>query len=503
MTLNHDACYQAVKAKDARFDGIFYTAVKTTGIYCRPICKAPLPKSENCTFFSSPAEAETHGYRPCLRCRPEMAPEYSDFRQSETLFRLILSCFDEQRYTPGSVGRCADALGISSRHLHRVFKDNTGLSPNAYIMTKRLLNAKTLLTDTTIPLDAVSELSGFGSTSRFFSAFKKQYHLSPNTLRSSADQPRPSFFDFTLYYRPPYDWPFMLQFLKYRAIPGVEAVTEAGTYRRSVRLEKKGVMHYGWIEVSPFPSSNKIKVSVSRSLQNVIFDVLKRVKGVFDLTADPSALPPGLSPGIRLPGAFDGFEMAVRAILGQQITVKAATTLAGRFAGTFGHPAETPFDDITQYFPTPSECLRFGSDSQEQLGSLGIIRTRSQTLLTLSEKTASGELLFRDAVNIADFKAKLKSIKGIGEWTADYITMRALRFPDVFLIEDIGVKNALMPLLISTKGDASPDLTSKKHYKAAAASFSERFRPWRSYLTLSLWKGDCNDLLSTDSTQMG
>ena len=506
MKLDHDACYRAIKANDARFDGIFYTAVKTTGIYCRPVCKVPAPKPENCTFYHTPAEAESQGYRPCLRCRPEMAPEYSDFMQRETLFAMAIAFFDENRYMPGTIGKCAEEIGISARHLNRIFKENTGLSPSAYITTKRLLVAKALLTDTEIPISEIAELSGFGSTARFYAALKSHYKLTPGAIRKESCHDMDSAsITLKLYYRPPYDWKAMLNFFKMRAIPHVESVHE-NTYRRSMRLEKNGSSFYGWLEVRPDPSHCRVILTLSKSLQHGIVEIIHAVKRVFDLDAVPDKMPKLLSKGIRLPGTFDGFEMSVRAILGQQITVKAATTIAGRLAESLGKPIETPWSDVNRCFPEPDALFRLETSAPEQafdqFGALGIIRSRTAAILALAEKITCGEIAFKKYAETETFSNRLSAIKGIGKWTSTYLTMRGLSWPDAFPVSDAGVKHALMPHLIDpVSGKPLHTLASElsgyqfnKRYEHAAILFAEKYRPWRSYLTLALWTGNCLEL---------
>lgn len=345
MHLDHDVCYKAVKAKDARFDGVFFTAVKSTGIYCRPVCKVPAPKPENCTFYKTAAQAEVGGYRPCLRCRPELAPSYSEFGQGKEIFKLILDYFQEHNYRPGIIKECAKDLGIHPRHLNRVFQGEAGVSPNEYMMTKRLLRAKALLTDTHISITEITLMVGFGSVSRFNATLKKRYHLTPSQIRKVyKSKTNKDAITVHLYYRPPYDWDYMLKFLKLRAVPRVERVTEEGIYQRSLRIMVDGKSYTGWIEVKAIPEKHRVDVSLSSSLENAMVEVITLVRKVFDLDAVPDRLPEELPEGIRLPGCFNSFEMSVRAILGQQITVKAATTIAGRVVCELGEDVTTPWE---------------------------------------------------------------------------------------------------------------------------------------------------------------
>ncbi len=500
MKLTHDMCYQAVKAQDARFDGIFFTAVKTTGIYCRPICRVRAPKSENCVFYETAAKAESKGFRPCLRCRPELAPGYADAEQANELMSLALASLEDQQYAPKSVGITADALGISTRHLSRLFQMTLGVSPQSYIMTKRLLLAKGLLTDTDIPITEIALLVGFGSVSRFNAAFKTQYRLTPSRLRKSAlfdanfkgsQTLQSDAIHLKLSYRPPYNWDTMMQFFRMRAIDGVEWVTDDGIYRRSILYLQDNQQFSGWLEVKPVPLKNTVAVTISRSLEKVLLPIIKRIRTVFDLDATPDLLPPSLPEGIRLPGCFDAFEMSTRAILGQQITVKAAKTLAKRLVLALGTPMVSPWPEINTYFPTAKQIHALQEPLTEVLGPLGVIKSRSHSIAALAASLATGDLQLKAGANPKTVQAKLLALPGIGPWTAEYLTMRALSWPDAFPVTDIGVKNALMPHLFKDEARLVYEQLSKhaqnKNYEASAVEYATAYRPWRSYLTIALW----------------
>lgn len=508
MKLSHDMCYQAIKAQDARFDGVFFTAVKTTGIYCRPICKVRAPKPENCVFYDTAAKAEANGYRPCLRCRPELAPGYADSEQMNELMRLALNSLEEQQFAPKSIQLTADALGISTRHLSRIFQSTLGVSPQAYIMTKRLLLAKSLLTDTNLPITEIALLAGFGSVSRFNAAFKNHYRLTPTSLRKSAametpidglQSPSTNAIQIKLAYRPPYNWPAMMAFFRMRAIEGVEWVTDEGIYRRSIIMTQDEQIFSGWIEVKPYPEKNIVVVTLSRSLEKVLLPIIKRIRTVFDLDAMPQLLPADLPEGIRLPGCFDAFEMSTRAILGQQVTVKAAKTLAKRLVSALGTPMESPFAEINVHFPTAQQIHALETPITEILGPLGVIKSRSCSIAALATSLASGDLQLTPGANPDTVRDKLLALSGIGPWTAEYLTMRALSWPDAFPVTDIGVKNALMPHLFKDEARRSYELLTKhaqkKCYENAATTYAETYRPWRSYLTIALW----HSLSSMDS----
>lgn len=495
MDLNHESCYKAIKAKDARFDGIFYTAVKTTGIYCRPVCKVPAPKPNNCTFYKSAVEAEVNGFRPCLRCRPELAPHYSEFGQSKELFKSIIDYFEAYNYQPGIVKECAKELGINPRHLNRVFHREAGVSPNEYIMTRRLLRAKALLTDTQLNMIDIALMVGFGSVSRFNHALKKRYQLTPSAIRKNyKSKKNRDAIKIKLFYRPPYDWTYMLNFFKLRGIPGVEKVTDEGIYRRSLSIVGKNKDYKGWIEIKPLLKDHCLEVKIGCGLENVVVQVIGLIRKVFDLDAVPERLPKELPEGIRLPGCFNLFEMSVRAILGQQITVKAATTIAGRLVKELGQETSTPWDDINRIFPEPVALLSLGDSAQNVLGQLGVIRSRSASIMNLAHEIQQCNITLNEDVDT--FRQKLMELKGIGPWTAEYLAMRGLSWPDAFPVTDIEIKKEMMQFLHDEQGQQlvnRSDLSSyklNKLYEKQAIKFSMRYQPWRSYLTLALWKGD-------------
>jgi len=492
MNLTHEQCYKVIQARDARFDGLFFTAVKTTGIYCRPICKVPVPKTENCTFYDSAEIAEAKGYRPCLRCRPELAPGFSEFEQSTELIGMMMHYFEKHRYKPGLIGECADYFGITSRHISRLFKDNIGVSPQNFIMTKRLLMAKGLLTDTQLPITDIALIVGFGSVSRFNAAFKKHYQLTPTNLRKKGSKNMDTI-KVKLSYRPPYNWKIMMDFFKMRQIPGVEWVVD-NRYRRTLRIQSDDVIYSGWIEVNPVSEEHLVVLSVSKSLEKVLFEVIKRVRRAFDLDLIPDQLPTELPKGIRLPGCFDSFEMSTRAILGQQITVKAAHTIATRLVKLLGTTIETPWIELNAHFPSAEELYAIKEPIDGVLGPIGIIKNRSFSIYALAEAMADGDLTLSSDKNPNDQKSKLLSLKGIGPWTAEYLTMRGMSWPDAFPVSDIGVKHALTPSLQDDEGDLllqNKNGLSKyklnKLYEIAANDYAEKFKPWRSYLTIALW----------------
>jgi AraC family transcriptional regulator, regulatory protein of adaptative response / DNA-3-methyladenine glycosylase II len=468
-------------AYDARFDGRFFCAVSSTRIYCRPICRVRQPKRENCAFFPSAAAAEAAGYRPCLRCRPELAPGLAPVDAVARLARSAARLMEEDGLSDRTVADLAAALGISDRHLRRVFAAEFGVSPVQYLQTRRLLLAKSLLADTPLSVTDVAMSSGFGSIRRFNHLFRDRYRLAPSQLRKkgSADRGGDSITLF-LAYRPPYAWDQILGFLAGRAVPGVEWVAD-GVYRRSVAIRKGGNLYRGWIAVSPSAKVNSLSVTVASDLLSVLPQVLARIRHLFDLDCDPvavleklatlRALAPELPlAGIRVPGAFDPFEICIRAVLGQQVTVKAARTIAGRIAAAIGEKVATPFDELNCAFPLPETVAALEEPVEDRLGPLGVNGARARTILALAKAFITGEVAFTSPVNPEAEMAKLLKFPGLGPWTVQYIAMRAMAWPDAFPATDFGVMKALSVLPPSE-----------------AAKLAEGCSPWRSYATMSLW----------------
>lgn len=413
-TAQNAAWYAAFKAKDVRFDGRFYVGVSSTGIYCRPVCPAKLPKEENCAFFVTAATAEQAGYRPCLMCRPELAPGAAPIDATSALAGRAARLLEENCGSGQTMEEYVRRLGCSERHFRRAFKDAFKVAPIHYLQTCRLLLAKNLLTDTDLPVLDVAMASGFGSLRRFNDLFRKHYRLSPAALRKHVPSEKESDGDVTLMlgYRPPYQWRRMCEFLAERAIPGVEAVRD-GDYMRTVHCLNDGKRIYGWLRVAHRPQKTALAVTVSSDLLPALPYLLGRVRAMFDLYCHPDAVyetlsamnaaKPGLcAAGTRLPGCFDPFELAVRAVLGQQITVKAARTLAGRFAETLGTPVATGIDGLTRAFPAAHAVATLQQDIADCLGPLGIMRSRAKTILALAQKIAHGEIDFSTCAQPAE-----------------------------------------------------------------------------------------------------
>ncbi len=476
MPLQPDACYRALRARDARFDGRFFVGVSTTRIYCRPVCPARSPRRENCNFFANAAAAEQAGFRPCLRCRPELAPGLATIDASRALAQTAASLIDDGLVNDGGLPALARRLGVTDRHLRRIFEVECGVTPVAYAQTARLLLAKRLLTDSALPLTEVALAAGFGSVRRFNSLFAERYRMSPGSLRRTAAPARPlAHHTFRLHTRAPFDFGALLQFFSARAIDGVEHV-DTRSYRRTLRANgADGRPVVGWVEIRRAPRGG-IETRIDARLVPAAARVLALAKHSFDLHCRPDQVVATLgllaapNPGLRVPGTFDGFELAVRAVLGQQITVKSATTLAARLAQRFGTPLADAPVGLTLLFPS-AEAI--AACAPRDIAALGIIAQRARALVQLARAVAAGTLPLHAGADVATTVAALREIDGIGPWTAQYIAMRALRWPDAFPSGDIAVMKALRA--------SSP---------AAALAAAEAWRPWRSYAVMHLWQSN-------------
>lgn len=483
-TIEKHALYAAFKARDARFDGRFFVGVTSTGIYCRPVCRAKMPREENCTFYESAAAAEQAGYRPCLLCRPELAPGNAPLYVKQTLARKAARLLEEHCGTGESLDRLAEKLGCTGRHLRRVFMEEYQVTPVRYLQTCRLLLAKNLLTDTEMSVLQVAMAAGFGSQRRMNDLFQKRYRLSPTSLRKHGSEGKcgKGFIRVELGYHPPYCWDAILEFLADRAIEGIEKI-ENDTYYRTVHLrDGSGKSCVGWMTVARHPKGDSLVVSVNDALIPVLSQVLSRTRHLFDLHCDPDAvhevlqsmneLQPGICvKGQRIPGCFDHFEMAVHAILCQQASVKEANTLAGRLAKYMGMPVETGIAGLSHAFPTAKNIVALGSSIRERLGSIGIAANYSQCLLDFAQALERGEILIGHEADPLEEIKRLQNIKNISGWTARYIAMRVMSWPDIFLEDDAEVNHAL-------SGHTSMELLK----------FAEQWRPWRSYAVMNLWQ---------------
>jgi AraC family transcriptional regulator, regulatory protein of adaptative response / DNA-3-methyladenine glycosylase II len=490
--------YSALKARDARFDGCFFTGVTSTGIYCRPVCRVKTPKRENCRFFDHAAQAEAAGFRPCLRCRPELAPfalNWSIQDASRSLALQAAHLLDDLSAPMGHVTQLAAKLGVSDRHLRRIFETHLGVSPLQYLQTRRLLTAKHLLTDTSLPVAQVAAQAGFESLRRFNAAFAQHYRLSPSQLRKegrTGGSRNTSGILLTLAYRPPYNVPAMLGFFKTRQIKGVEHVQineGQAQLARTLRISHQGQELTGWLQASFDPARYTLQLRLSDSLHPLLPTVARRVRAALDLDADPAAITAVLGPhfpgmdGLRVPGTVCGFELAVRAVLGQQITVAAARTLAQRMVNFCGDAIQTPYSELTLLFPSAAQLA---SVSAQDLGALGIVRQRQAAILALAHAVASGALDLDQITNVSGTVQALKALPGIGDWTAQYIAMRALRWPDAFPAGDVALQNALR-----VREHGGKKVSPNKAAQLAEAA-SQAWRPWRSYAVLRCWASLAN-----------
>ena len=495
ISLHNDACYRALLGRDARFDGSFFTGVTSTGIYCRPVCRVKTPKRENCRFFSHAVQAEAAGFRPCLRCRPELAPHSVVWTVQDASYILahqaarLLDAPESWADSAPSVKALAQRLGVSDRHVRRIFEAQFGVSPLQYLQTRRLLTAKQLLTDTPLPITQIALMSGFASVRRFNAAFVGHYQLNPTALRhkqslENAVQAPSSGSGCTvrLSYRPPYDVPAMWAFVRNHSISAMEdiAISRRVTcLRRTLRLESNGQLHTGWLQAQFDEARSQLLLTVSDGLRGALPLLIRRVRDAFDLDADPQAINAVLSScfadadGLRVPGAFDGFELAVRAVLGQQITVAAARTLAQRLVGQFGEAVQTPWPQLNRLFPTPQALAGASSDA---LGQLGIIRTRQAAIVSIAQAVLSRRLVLHSGGDVQASLSALKALPGIGDWTAQYIAMRALRWPDAFPAGDVALHKAL-------------GVQGLKQPAKLAEAASEAWKPWRSYAVIRVWSG--------------
>jgi AraC family transcriptional regulator of adaptative response / DNA-3-methyladenine glycosylase II len=481
-SLDANACYRALTARDARFDGAFFVGVTTTGIYCRPICPARTPGKARCEFFRSAALAEQRGFRACFRCRPELAPGGASVDAPSAIVSAAVARIDAGALSDGSLDDLARDLGVSSRHLRRAMQAELGVSPVELAQSRRLALAKQLLHDTSLSMTEVALASGFASLRRFNASFRARFDRAPSALRKQAGALAPveGTFPVVLGHRPPLDWASLLGFLRARATPGVEAVDER-TYRRTIQIGK----HRGWVSVAPHEKRAALRADVSVSLAPVLMPVTRRLRDLFDLDARPSAVTSHLAadptlgplvarrPGLRVPGAFDGFEIGVRAVLGQQVSVAAATTLAGRLAAKFGHPVATPHASLTTAFPT---AARLAGLRPSDIASIGLTAARAAGLSALARAVHAGEVKLDGSGPVEAVTAALERLPGIGPWTAAYVAMRALGSPDAFPGGDLALRRAL--------GDAS----TKEAYAR-----SEGWRPWRAYAAMHLWTSLAGD----------
>lgn len=475
--LDPDACYRAVLARDARFDGLFFVAVKTTGIYCRPICPARTPGRDRCLFFQTAAAAEESGFRSCFRCRPELAPGAASVDALSRVVAAALRRIEEGALSDGTtIDDSAAALGVSDCHLRRAMQAELGVSPLALAESRRLALARQLIVDTALPMTEVAFASGFRSVRRFNAAVKSRYGRPPSAMRRTvheATAPAETL-TVTLQYRPPYDWAAMLGYLGGHAIPGVELVTD-GVYRRTAAVGARR----GWLAVAADPERPALRATISTSLAGGLMAVVARLRRLFNLDARPAAIAAHLArdsrlaphvrarPGLRVAGAFNPFEAGVRAVLGQQVSVAAGRTIGARLADRLGPTVSTPFPELTRLFPDPQAIAEA---APRDLATLGVPATRVATLRALAQAIASGEISLDAAGEPARLVEQIVALPGVGNWTAHCLAMRGLGWPDAFPEDDLILRKELGGI-------------SGRQARARA----ERWRPWRAYGAQHLW----------------
>lgn len=479
-----DICYRALAARDARFDGRLFVGVKTTGIYCRPICPARTPKRENCRFFPSAAAAQTSGFRPCLRCRPEISPDAAAWRGTSNTVSRALALIAEGTLDgdEASLALLAEKLGLGERQLRRLFDKHLGVPPIAVAQTRRILFAKQLIQETRLSMTEIAEAAGFGSIRRFNDAFRKLYDRTPSELRQARSAvAEPSLVTIRLGYRPPYDWDAILAFYAERAIPGVEFVG-SDRYRRTISVDEA----IGSFEISHDPERNCLVATIRLPKLRALLSVVGRLRRMFDLDADVEAIGAHLAkdeglaplvarrPGLRTPGAWDPFEHAVRAVLGQQITVAGARTLAGKLVRLCGTPvarAQTGHDQLTHVFPGPQQV------AAADFMNFGMPTARVKAVQALAAAALAKPKLFDPAGMREDVLTHMLALPGFGEWTVQYWALRALRDADAFPAADVGLLRAM-----TTNGKRISAETLTKR--------AEAWRPWRAYAAQHLWTAD-------------
>ena len=479
-----EICYRALQSRDPRFDGLIFVGVTSTGIYCRPVCPARTAKFENCRFFGSAAAAQEAGFRPCLRCRPETAPQMASWRGTSNTVSRALALINDGALDgeDASVDALAERLGVGERHLRRLFVQHLGASPIAVAQTRRVLFAKQLIHETRMPMTEIALAAGFRSLRRFNEIFHDLFHRPPSSLRhkSSSNLAIPEAgVTLRLRYRPPYDWDSMIEYLRARAIPGVEVV-EGDKYLRTVQMDG----FTGNVEVTHLPARQSLSVTIRFPSVQSLPAIVARVRRLFDLGADIETIDAHLStdpllaplvaqrPGLRAPGGWDGFELAVRAMLGQQVSVAAATKLAQQLVANYGEPASKDYVSdprLTYVFPTAKRLARAKSIE------VGMSAARRLSLKALAEAVTADSNLFRPVGTMEEAIGKLRKIRGVGEWTAQYIALRALRESDAFPAADVGLLRGA-EAIDGTKSTA-PNLLIR----------SEAWRPWRAYAAQHLW----------------
>ena len=479
MRVSEDRFYEAIREEDERFDGLFFSGIVTTGVYCRVVCPTPQPaKRENIRFFTSVAAAEGAGFRPCLRCHPERSAGTPVWGPFPPIVSRALGLIFDGALDNGDVESLAHRVGLGSRQLRRLFNEHLGAPPVAVAKARRVHFARCLLDESNLPITDVALAAGFGSLRQFNHDFRKTFGRSPKEVRRRPEKTRDGWVAISLPYRPPLDWPRMIEFLQARATPGVEIVSH-DRYRRTIEVGGE----VGEIELAVVPDKPRLalRVSIPAAAQpGLLRRLTSRARRIFDLDADPVRIGAELKrskiiaplvsarPGLRVPGAWDPFELAVRAIVGQQISVRAATTLSGRLAAAYGQPSEGDNGGLTHFFPKP-EAL-----ASADVRAIGATGAQERAIRAISTAVAKEELQLDAARGVDDFAKRFCELPGVGPWTAQYVAMRALGEPDAFPAGDLGLCRAL--------GEQDQPISATESEK-----ISEDWRPWRAYAALYLW----------------
>lgn len=485
---NYYSFYEAFISKDKRLDGKYFMGVSSTGIYCRPVCTAKMPKKENCTFYKSAAEAELNGFRPCLTCRPELAPGNAKVDSSKTILNNALKLIDDGLLEENNLQQLSLKLGVSDRHLRRIFNEELNISPIDYIKTSRLLLAKNLLTDTSLSILDVAYASGFKSLRRFNDSFKSKYKIPPSHFRKENNEIKTDNITLKLGYQETFRFDALLEFLRHRIIPKVEKV-ENGKYYKTISIKKDNEFIYGYIIVSEIKEKSALEITISESLVKVLPQVLSIVKNMFDLNSDPyvvydvlksmnEVIPNSFKIGTRIPGSPNDFEMIVRAVVGQLISIEKATEVLSGFCEKYGKKIETNIDGLEYVFPTPDVISNL-TNIYDELCSLKMTRTKADAIKGVADLITYDNLNFRGIINIEEAIIKLLKVKGIGKWTVDYVSMRAMNETDILLDTDYAIKKIL------------------KNKDIKDISIFDKYKPYRSYLTIGLWEIE-KDILKTE-----
>lgn len=482
---DHDTCYRAIQARDSRFDGRFFTAVLTTGVYCRPTCPAPTPKQENCIFFSCAAAAQEAGFRPCLRCRPELAPHLYQQEEPAGIVARALQCINEGLLDEQPLAVLAERFHITERHLRRLVVSEVGAPPIRIAQTRRILFAKQLIDETDLSFTDIALAAGFKSIRRFNHVMRKTYQRSPRELRRGrVEQLNGNHgpeLRLKLAFTPPYDWDFLIGFYRKRAVEGMEVVT-GDSYQRTISVESG----HGVVKVQPVAGENYLLTTIHFPNVVALGQIVERLRRMFDLNANSEVITAQLGcdpllertvrthPGLRVPGVWDPFEAGVRAILGQQISVQAARSLLGKLLVGYGEPssAGTQADiapELQFAFPSPA-TLAAGD-----LSGLGVPRKRAAALQTFAATVRDQPTFFQDLLNLEEIEQRLCALPGIGRWTAHYIAMRGLHEPDSFPDSDLGLLRAV------------EQLTGQPITAARLRELAQPWRPWRAYAAVYLW----------------